>query len=239
MTMNNPIITKQVEVNRFEFEHSLHFSIDLARIYFDEFINQDNVHFEHETYYKNALIVIGDLDSNYTAKSAYNKMKKSELIDLYNMINPNQYLDEDTLYTKVDIIDFVSHITKLDYVLAVREHLNSRDFYRESVDYAIRGYSQDDYCDVIELGTDSLYTRQDLHNLLYDAPVSGAIMIHDNLENKTYELYVDEYIKNTYEYDKDELIESITNCQYNKEQEYYNALIEWLGENLPEHLEHV
>ena len=65
--------------------------------------------------------------------------------------------------------------------------------------YVSRGYSQGDRLDVIY--KTGRFTEIMIDHLLWDAPVYCRITINDD------EYYIDEYMKDQYEYDKDEAIE--------------------------------
>ena len=100
----------------------------------------------------------------------------------------------------------------------------------------VRGYSQWDYAKVYynpECLNERFWAkefREYLHHLFYDAPVYCRLQIDGE------ELYFDEYMKNTYEYDKDDILHIARDNIKHDKKEY---ILQWLGDNLPEHPEYL
>lgn len=98
---------------------------------------------------------------------------------------------------------------------------------------SIRGYSQGDYALVLyqheESGflSDEETARKVFQNLCFDAPVCCRLTVDGE------EHFLDHYLSDSYEWDKDEVLEGA------KKQGLSEAVLEWLGANLPEHPDYI
>lgn len=90
--------------------------------------------------------------------------------------------------------------------------------------YKTRGYSQGDYA-LVYYPIDLEYSPEnEIDQLFWDAPVYCQLEINGE------EIYLGEYMKDVYSYNKDELLQAVKPLEWCNEYVY-----EWLVENLPEH----
>lgn len=127
---------------------------------------------------------------------------------------------------------FHSNYSRVDTWLYVDNGNVDQDNYKKSKVVAIRGYSQGDYVEIIipiNLGFKRGFDFESYFtNLFFDQPITGLITI-DN-----FEIDLNEYLKNEYEYDKNEIINIVKKqC---KDHEKLDLIIEFLEENLSEYI---
>ena len=158
----------------------------------------------------------------------------------------------DKFYKVTNIDEFVKEFSNTYYKIEKREEYDE-DFYQNLIyeyeldedfpwiwenypSIEVRGYSQWDYAKVYynpECLNERFWAkefREYLHHLFYDAPVYCRLQIDGE------ELYFDEYMKNTYEYDKDDILHIARDNIKHDKKEY---ILQWLGDNLPEHPEYL
>jgi hypothetical protein len=87
--------------------------------------------------------------------------------------------------------------------------------------YITRGYSQGDAEYVVH---PKGYTTEGIGNIFWDAPFYAVLVVNG------VEFYFEEYVKNTYNWDKDEILSIVKN-------HFNQAVLEWCADNLPEYLE--
>lgn len=112
------------------------------------------------------------------------------VIPLLNFESVYEIVEESRPYHYIPSFDKIAGNNYEDIGLQLKEGYES---------YVSRGYSQGDRLDVIyKTGS---FTEIMIDHLLWDAPVYCRITINDD------EYYIDEYMKDQYEYDKDEALE--------------------------------
>ena len=115
--------------------------------------------------------------------------------------------------------------------------------------FKTRGYSQGDYAEVVvskqlkavmikETGKTweqlKVFLQTTFDHLFWDCPVFGRLTIDDQ------EIFLDEFLDDIYDYDKDELVASFEKSQKeNYTVEAFSVIMEFLKEKLPENLEYV
>ena len=103
-----------------------------------------------------------------------------------------------------------------------------------------RGYSQGDYSQII-IPAQVLLSYKDqtleqiennlqdfIDHLLWDQPLYARLTIDDE------EFYIDEHLKNEYEYDQDEIKQILTDHLEHEQKDY---IIDWVVDNMPDHPE--
>lgn len=199
---------------------------DAAQIYFNDFINGvdgNEVNKIDLGGRDNYLYLIGDFSAKYFKKSALNKMKKSDLWQLFNDYDLGY--GDITDYKKSELIIELNDLTILKHY----EYLVSKHSW-ESIqnhiehDYFIsRGYSQGEAVLIVSIETMTYGYKNYINHLFWDSPVYISIMVNDQ-EFKDYELLDDNY-----NYDKQELKEAICKLDIT---DYAKS---WLCDHLPEY----
>lgn len=225
-------VTKHLnnDVTLLEFSHNVRYDLGLAQIYLDDFLKGctgDSVQYIGYNY----LIIYEDeslKDERYYNIDELEKMDNSELIELLDNLENYYYYSDD----KDDLINCLLHYTNEDYY---EKHHQASRWYDIDSDYTISGYSQGDAIAVKIVGDVSI-SKDYLSKLFYDVPVSGNIEIYANDELLT-EIYIDEYLEDSYQWDKVQVINNISNAYLDKD--YHVMLIEYLTDNLPEELDYI
>lgn len=216
-------ITKLVELPILDFNLTALADTHLSQIYFEEFINGSDC---PVLLIGDYFLIVGDTDKPYFKKSHLFKMKKRELEELAAILC-SFYYDA----TKQELIYELEGITIADYYKAVAQGWHSAKDY----DFIIRGHSQGDAVKVLLLEDAPKHITEDyLTNLFYDCPSYIRLDITNNLTEEERELYLDELLSNTYHYDKEEIIDNIS--QYD-DLDYKEEILEYLKSNLPDYLE--
>lgn len=215
------------------------YDCDLSRIYFDDNFQKDGYltdHFQFIDYGNHKVVDLLDLD-NYK----YTKQMIIEgLLSYFNCSIEHlgtHFLNDHGFYlskaTKTDLIEYVE--TSLYHSSdIIKFYIDNFDPLFEVI--TIYGHSQGDQVDIIfSFEAMKEYTFQDREkfidtmqeyftNLFYNAPVYCRLEINGN------ELYFDEYIKDQYCYDKNEILQ-IADKQIDHQNKKY--ILEWLDQNLP------
>lgn len=218
------------DVTLLEFSHNVRYDLDLSHMYLDDFLqgytgySVQFINYEYLVIYENEALK----NERYYNIDELEKMDNSELIKLLDNLENYYYDSED----KEDLINNLLYYTNEDYY--EKHHQSSRWYDLES-DFTITGYSQGDAIAVKLVGDVSI-SKEYLTNLFYDVPVSGYVEIYTNGELLT-EIYLGEYLDNSYQWDKVQVINNISNAHLGEE--YHALLIEYLIENLPEELEYI
>lgn len=151
----------------------------------------------------------------------FKNLSKGVLWDMYESLG----LGYDSTITKKEIVDDLS-------VLSI-SCLSKRDF-----DYVLKnaplkkglkivgcfGYSQGDYIRVL---CDESDDRALFEKIIYDCPITAILSIDDD------EFYFNYYMKDSYNYDKTELMQIASEKIQHAKKDYIMA---WLDENLPSFL---
>lgn len=218
------------DVTLLEFSHNARYDLDLAQIYLDDFLNGYTDYSAQYIGY-NYLIIYEDVslkNERYFNIDDLEKMDTSELVELLDNLE-NYYYDSDD---KDDLINCLMQYTNEDYY---NKHHETARWYDLDSDFTISGYSQGDAIAVKTVGNMSI-NEDYLSNLFYDVPVSGNIEIIANSDLLD-EIYLDEYLADSYNWDKVQVINNISNAYLDKD--YHVLLVEYLTENLPEELEYI
>lgn len=230
ITKNQVSAHLKSDVTLLDIDVNVSYDLDLAQIYLNDFLNGytgDSVQNINNDY----LIIYEDKalrDESYFKLEELEKMNTDELIELLDNLE-NYYYDSDD---KDDLINCLMQYTNEDYY---NKHHKTARWYDLDSDYTISGYSQGDAIAVKTVGNMSV-DREYLSQLFYDVPVSGSIEITANGKLLD-ELYLDEYLEDSYSWDKVQVINNISNAYLDKD--YYVLLVEYLTENLPEELKYI
>ena len=239
---------------------TIHYDNDLSFIYFEDFKQEANALFlgNRRTDY---LVIFENSEiqrSAYFKKSRLAKMDKSELYDLALKMDLVSYSKSE--YKKADLIEFLLEISNEEYY---SKHYEIEYYSDLDYDFSISEYSQGDYLKVKKVGSDKFknefYSKEYLENIFFDCPIYGRLTIseidpnadflHLAKETEIFELYLEEFLSDDYNYSKDELLLNFKEYNFNK---YYNLLefenkynlifkdfiFNYLSKNLPEYLEH-
>ena len=218
-------------MSKYTFKHRIAYDCDLANLHFNEFKDgrmNDNINLFFGSREIDYLVIFENekvANTSYYKKSKLSRMNKDDLVNLADEMLGYGFDDS----TKQTLIDGLTSIINKDYYTSHYENecYNSLEF-----DFAIRGYSQGDYCKVKIVGNVEKWIDKDyLTNLFYNTPLKGNIEVFKNgsLIDDFY-LYdlanFDEYDS----YDKDKLIAMISD--YCSNEDYKDLLIAYLDKNL-------
>lgn len=221
--LNNDATLLDIDVN-------VSYNLDLAQVYLDDFLNGCTG--ESVQYIGNNYLVIYEDETlkneRYFELSDLEKMDSSELVDMLDDLENYYYDSED----KDDLINCLLQYTNEDYY---NKHHETARWYDLESEFTISGYSQGDAIAVKTVGNVSV-DKEYLSRLFYDVPVAGYIEIYANGDLLD-ELYLDEYLEDSYRWDKVQVINNISNAYLDKD--YHALLVEYLVENLPEELEYI
>lgn len=221
-----------------QIEGKLFFSLDLASIYFEDFISGASG--DHVSKIGEGFYIIFD---NYreTLKPYYKewqlkKLRKSDLCDLCDLHNCFYYDDS----TKAEMIEDLLQVDCYDYY---KDYFNNTQWRDLESDYYLSGYSPSDAVKIVIIGDEAkgFYSREYLHNLFYDAPIDGSFEVTLS-SGDVIELTPSHYLTDSYEYDKQAVIlavcQEINECHRNN-LEIKPFIIRYLEENLPDYLEYL
>ena len=171
-------------------------------------------------------------NSSYYKKSKLARMNKDELYGL-NYYHDLVWRNKNLL--KSELIENLLSVNNEEYY---RNHYEKEYYQDLEFDFAIRGYSQGDYCKVKLVGNvEKWINKEYLTNICYDTPISGFVKVfEDGVFVDEFSLYdlkgFDEYAF----YDKDKLIATV--AEYCKDEEYVQDLSNYLNEELDESIEY-
>lgn len=221
--LNNDVTILDIDIN-------VSYDLDLARIYLNDFLNGcngygiQNINNDYLIIYENEKLK----NERYYNIDELEKMDIDELITLLDNLE-NYYYDTDD---KDCLIDSLLQYTNEDYY---EKHCQSSRWYDLESNFTISGYSQGDAIAVKLVGDVSI-TEDYLSNLFFDVPVYGSIEVYNKRELLA-EIYIYEYLEDSYTWDKVQVINNISNAYLNED--YHALLIEYLIENLPEDLDYI
>ena len=220
-------------ISLYDFKVNICYDTDLANLYFNDFKNgyiNENVNLFFGNRSTDYVVIIENgtvANKSYYKKSQLARMNKDELYGL------NYYYDlilwRNTELLKSELIENLLSVTN-EYHYNI--HFEKENYDSLDYDFAIRGYSQGDYCKVKIVGNVEKWINKDyLTNVFYDAPLTGSIevicngkLLHDF---SLYDLVnFDEYAS----YSKSDIINMI--AEFCKNNDYCNLLIEYLNNNL-------
>lgn len=219
------------DIKLITFKHNICYDNDLSSIYYNDFINgHTGVTVQsfgnRQTDY---LVVYGDnvsMDEPYYSEYYLDGLNYDEMCELLDSLEIYSY--EDNIESVRDELDDITY----EYYYA--KHFESVNWYNLDSDFNITGYSQGDNIKVKLLGNASEYYNDDnLTNLFYDSPVSGSVNVYCDGELVN-ELFADEYLNDSYNWDKVQFINNVSNATLN---DGYHALLnQWLIDNLNDEL---
>lgn len=200
-------VQKLVTLPRYSFELRVERDDDLARIYYQDFL--ENVGGDCEvtvvtTFSKTSLYIIGDHAAKAFTISQLRKMRKSELADICQIVC-NHYIDEDS-YTKEGLIYEIYNITLAYYYKKLwEEGYSDRVPYKEAF-----GYIQGDYARFITIGDCARWvTLKYMENLLFNQPIYARLIVVDNLTDEEEEVFLHESLADGYEWNKEAVLSGL------------------------------
>lgn len=221
-----------------KFDLSVRYDNDLSRIYFDDFVAQNDVLLlgKRQTDYC-VIFHDGSADKPYFKKSHLARKSKEELCGLafdFGLITGYSWH-----YKKADIVEILMSVTNRNFY---EWHYDSEYWHDLEQDFVIRGYSQSDYVAVKQAGSKKAFFSEDyLKQVFFDCPIDTRLEIYsieccefmqDSQGELIEEIYLDEYLTSIYEYNKDTLI---ANFEKTYQGEYKAKVVEFLWDNLPEY----
>lgn len=191
-------------------ELQVFYDTDLSSIFFQDDIERIGWYRDNTFFYKQGWEY--SMDKMYTVTD-------------YNLFREH-YISDDIL-TDDEIDDIIINEELDDTIPGVSQKYPSIE---------VRWYSQWDYAKVYynhECLNEHFTVKElkeSVHHLFYDAPVYCRLTIDWE------EFCFEEYMKDTYEYDKDEIIQiAKDNIKHDKK----DYIVQWLCDNLPEHPEYL
>lgn len=231
-------------------ELSAYYDCDLARIYFDECFERDGddlIYADHGNLPKNwqkSVYFYGTTKNIIKQFACYHGDVK-EFIEWLKYMTNDDYLKDVSLKDLEGIVEDLADYLGFSDEFELCENVLSDDLF--SFNYTTQeviGYSQGDRVTVIVpedlreiLGVPNdreIASNDYLTNLIYNAPVRGRIII-----NGDDELYLDEMIKDYYQWDKDQVMVDLPRHLSAYTDEQKKIIIDFCDENLPENLDYV
>lgn len=222
----------------FLFDHSFFRDNDIATMYLQDFESGAsdegyllNIDSEYKVLFANESL----LSEPYYKRSYLAKMKKSELFDLCEHYEILNYFHSDSTFecnTKEKLIDELMHY--VDNEKHYRTHFNESTWRNLDYDLQVNGYCQGDVIKFkfVESRTAKLEYKPNydyLQNLYFNSPIYCRITVNDLDGNELLEINVDEFVSDSYDFDKSDVIEIIKN-NYSSEI-YYESLLEYIASN--------
>ena len=225
----------------------------MAQVRLDEFLANSNGDCEVTVYDDGAFMIVGDPYKRYFTEEFVEGLTKNEVVDFYEKHIPYENVDLRDMMNEIDDIDY-SDIDELDKYLS-----NLKDFYNElsdarkmlkeltldeavdhfieqgerreiDYDYTVYGSSQGEQTRVIVSDNVPEYvTKEFIENILYKQPIYAKLTITDP-DGEEDEIYLDEYMDNEYEWDKDDVISEFKELY---DGELKDKILEFLEEELP------
>lgn len=221
-----------------KFDLYVRYDNDLSRIYFDDFVAQNDALFfgKRQTDYC-VIFHDGSADKPYFKKSHLVRKSKEELCGLafgLGLITGYSWH-----YRKADVVEIMMSVTNKNFY----EWHYDAEYWRDlEQDFVICGYSQADYVAVKQVGgKKDFFTKDYLKQVFFGCPIDARLKIYqieccefmqDSAGGLVGDLYLDEYLTSIYEYDKDTLI---ANFEKTYQGEYKAKIAEFLRDKLPEY----
>jgi len=212
---------------------------DLSRIYFDDDIEI----LEYAGITKGSLLLyteggeFEDFEKDFELDQKDFKIVFKAIIKEIYCGNKKDFLDDWAYYigcyliqaTKDNMREFWENVSDDCFFDFIEEYA---DLNYKTID--IHGSCQGDYGKVIVPKESFLYNSENCHeylnNLVFDAPLSIRLEVDE------VEYYLDQELKDLYNYDKDEVLEIAKKELQGHEKLAY--ILEWLDDNLPEYPEY-
>lgn len=207
-----------------DIEFMLYYDIDLASIYYDEFVDGgtnsvDVLRFGSRQV--DYIVVCDDKDAPHYNISKLKRMKKQEVYDLYVFHELPYYYNDIEFFTKDELISDLQTVTRKSYW---ESYYNNTRWYDLECDFVSRGYSQGDPVKFNNL-SGVTFTEEYITNILWDAPVSMVLSVNDEEVASIYDL-----VSNCYKFDEDEFT---TNLEERIRGEVWaDELMEFVKENM-------
>ena len=233
-------------------ELSAYYDNDLARIYFDECFVRDGDNLIYTDWgnlrksWKKTLTLEYSINTEDFIKECLNQdfyqwgypveCVKTKLGILLDGVNVKTWRD----ISRDEIVEWAIDFFDDDFIEMCMENYFTKNYTTE----VVIGYSQGDRVTVIIpedlreiLGVPDdreIVPNETLTNLIYSSPVYGRIII-----NGDYEIYIDEMLKDWYEWDKDDVMEELPRHLSAYTDEQKKIIIDFCDENLPENLDYI
>ena len=218
--MNNYDMSSQGE----NIEFSCCYDVDLASIYFQDFVKQEATRLDMGR--NSAMFLIGDSDASHYKRSQLKRMSKQSLYDLcinFELLGWSDFLNA---YVKDELIDELLSISKKRfYELLIKVYSWHEVGSHITDDYYIsRGYSQGDAVYIVSLDEPLTDRRkQYLNQLFWDCPISMRAEVNG------VDYYEDSFLNDLYEWDLKAIEDNIKKMPIS---DYAKG---FLIENLPEY----
>lgn len=228
----------------YTFELCANYSNDLSSIYYEDFMTEWKNKIIKKDHYMVMFASEEIKNAPHYKKSHLVKMNKQALYDLcekYEVLNYyySEYRFEDN--TKEMLIDEI-----MRYVDNER-HYTCND---SDCDFTVVGYSQGDTIGIKLVGNEEdfikdcyLPTVENFTNIFYDSPIDGFIQVLcngeyvENLDFNSSIAFHEVNDFNEYDYwDKAKFIEKVKNTEWINKLEFFDLLIDYLENELPETL---
>ena len=239
----------------YTFEVSVYYDSFMAQVRLDEFIDNAIGECEVTPFSDWDFVIVGDPDKRYFTEEFVEGLTKNGVVDYYAKYIPYEGVDLQDMLDEIQDIDF-SEILELDNYLS-----NLKDFYNElsdarerlkeltlsesvyhfidigerreiEYDYTVYGISHGEQTRVIVSDNVPEYvTKEYIENILYNQPISAKLTITDP-DGEEDEIYLDEYMDDEYEWDKDKVISEFKELY---DGELKDKILEFLEEELPDY----
>lgn len=231
-------------VESISFDLQAFYDTDLSQMYLDDFKRE----WESQSLWLEGISGIDYLvlfasqeimDAPYYKKSKLARMKKYDLLELCHLYGLVSFWEDESNYTKQDLIDELMGVSNEQHY---QTHFDETSFHDLDRDDYITGYHQGDKILIKYVGTDKQFIDGELGykpgctyltNLFYDTPQTIQITCYVNDEE-----YSSDYLTGLYDYyDKDKVIELFS--IYYKDHDYFELMLNYLKESLPNTLNYV
>lgn len=216
-----------------KFELNIGYDVDLGRIWWGEFLNE-NAHLKF--YHCGSLDYLVLFAEGEMKKAAFNRNELEEK-DFDELLELAESFDLHTNGAdEEDLINELMFVTKEQYYNHHYETTAWRDL--ES-DFIARGYSQGDAVAVNLVG-DVGVSKEQIEHLLYDSPIYGVLTVYESKGKADYlsdmeweeidEVRLEEYLPAIYDWDKEQFLFSFAENYKGEDKE---AILRFLEQELP------